>query len=125
MTRRNDDGEAARTMSFPIPTSQDTSSGGNVPDDQASLAHKRDVAMRALMVRLARPHPSGGGVVERASLLAEGADFTAALAWIEANGGRPEHDSTPRAARGLHSPRLSARAGERCSRFVLPAAALR
>ena len=36
-----------------------------------------DDAIRAVVSRLARPHASGGMVVERAALLAEGADFAA------------------------------------------------
>ena len=31
-----------------------------------------DAASRDLMVRLSRPHPSGGRVLERAAILAEG-----------------------------------------------------
>src|SRR5207244_9162814 len=39
-----------------------------------------DAETRALVKRLARPHPSGGDVVERAALLASG-DFAAPLRW--------------------------------------------
>jgi hypothetical protein len=55
-----------------------------------------------MVTRLARAHPSGGTVIERAAILSEGADFEAVMAWIVAHGGKP------RAA----------------SRFVLPAGAL-
>ena len=46
-----------------------------------------DEGLRVLVAGLARPHRSGGRVIERASLLASGADFRAAIAWIEAHGG--------------------------------------
>jgi hypothetical protein len=45
-----------------------------------------DDAIRALVTRLARPHPSGGDVIERAAILAEGADLAAVMAWITAHG---------------------------------------
>jgi hypothetical protein len=41
-------------------------------------------AIRSLLTRLARAHPSGGTVIERAAVLAEGADFDAVMAWIVA-----------------------------------------
>ena len=44
-----------------------------------------DEAIRALLSRLARPHPSGGQAIERAALLAAGADFTQVIAWIDAH----------------------------------------
>lgn len=80
-----------------------------------------DDAIRALVRRLSRPHQSGGRVVERAALMAEGADVSAVMAWIEAHGGEAE---APRArpARGLHAPRA---AGDQVAvRFVVPAAAV-
>src|ERR1039458_7751494 len=49
-----------------------------------------DSAIRALLSRLARPHASGGLVIERAAILAEGADFPEVLAWITAHDGTPE-----------------------------------
>ena len=84
-----------------------------------------DDAIRAIVTRLARRHPSGGVVIERAAILAEGADCTAVVSWIMA------HDGTPEAAaaapkRGLHSSRLtdSIGSGARApARYVLPAGA--
>lgn len=93
----------------------------------ASAEASPDDAIRALVARLARPHPSGGLVVERATLLAEGADFGAVMAWIEAHGGRAEAVAPPRAPRGLHSPR-PASGGDGSPmplRFIVPAAGLR
>ena len=85
-----------------------------------------DDGIRALVTRLARPHPSGGEVIERAAILAEGADFAAVLAWITAHGGIPETASAvPRP--GLHPSRLtnSGGAGPRTAlRYVLPPGAL-
>jgi hypothetical protein len=63
-----------------------------------------DEAIRALVTRLSRPHPSGGKVIERAAILAEGADFTSVISWIVAHGGKPEAAAaTP--SRGLHGSR--------------------
>jgi hypothetical protein len=85
-----------------------------------------DDGIRALVTRLARPHPSGGEVIERAAILAEGADFAAVLAWITAHGGIPETASAvPRP--GLHPSRHtnSGGAGPRTAlRYVLPPGAL-
>jgi hypothetical protein len=86
-----------------------------------------DDAIRALLTRLARPHSSGGEVVERAAILAEGADFAAVMAWITAHAGLPETQvaATPRS--GLHGSRVSYSGGAEPRtqlRFVLPAGAL-
>jgi hypothetical protein len=64
-------------------------------------------AIRVLLSRLARPHPSGGVAVERAALLAAGADFPAVIAWITAHDGQPETtvDAAPRG--GLHGARIA------------------
>jgi hypothetical protein len=82
-----------------------------------------DHAMRARVKRLARPHRSGGWVIERASLLAGGARFDGAVAWIEAHGGIPELPTAPSAQPGLHSRRTTEVRAP--LRFVLPASALR
>jgi hypothetical protein len=86
-----------------------------------------DDAIRALVTRLARPHPSGGEVIERAAILAEGADFTAVIAWITAHAGIPEATVAAAPRHGLHGSRLgdSSVAKPRTPlRFVLPAGAL-
>ena len=85
-----------------------------------------DDAILALVTRLARPHPSGGAVIERAAILAEGADFTSVMAWIEDHDGHPEPSAAAVATRGLHGPRMSsAGAGFRPPlRYVLPAGTL-
>ncbi|MEA2135753.1 MAG: hypothetical protein QOC68_3662 [Solirubrobacteraceae bacterium] len=93
-------------------------------DDEAETAPVvDDDAMRLLVTRLARPHRSGGRAIERASLLSSGADFDAAMAWIESHGGEPELPAASRSSGGLHSARLSGNAPAPL-RFVMPAGAL-
>ena len=76
-------------------------------------------AMRTLVTRLGRPHRSGGRVIERATLLASGTDFEAAVRWIEAHGGTPEV-AVASSHRGLHGPRMSDGPTPAPLRFVLP-----
>lgn len=86
-----------------------------------------DAEIRALLSRLARPHKSGGHVIERAAILAEGADFPAVLAWINAHGGVPETTVAVASGHGLHGPRASDGGGgqERApQRYVLPTGTL-
>src|SRR2546425_11278968 len=86
-----------------------------------------DDAIRALITRLARPHASGGEVIERAAILAEGADFAAVMAWIVAHAGKPETAVSAAPRRGLHGTRLNDSGGAEprppSLRFVLPAGA--
>lgn len=86
-----------------------------------------DDAIRTLVSRLARPHPSGGEVIERAAILAEGADFTEVVAWITDHDGVPEAIAVSSPRHGLHGARLDGRDGAQGQtplRFVLPAGAL-
>jgi hypothetical protein len=86
-----------------------------------------DDAIRALVTRLARPHISGGEVIERAAILAEGADSAAVIAWITAHAGIPEATVTTPSRHGLHGSRLGDGGGAESRtplRFVLPAGAL-
>lgn len=86
-----------------------------------------DDEIRRLVARLSRPHRSGGKVIERAAILASGADTTAILEWIAAHAGEPEEAAAPTASGGLHSSRLSERstaATREPLRYVLPAGAL-
>jgi hypothetical protein len=86
-----------------------------------------DDAIRSVVKRLGRAHPSGGTVIERAAVLAEGAEFKAVMAWIVEHGGEPEA-TVPRAAKsGLHGSRAGDRGASEprtASRFVLPPGAL-
>jgi hypothetical protein len=47
-----------------------------------------DDAIRMLVTRLSRPHPSGGKVIERAAILAEGVNSGAVLTWVVAHAWR-------------------------------------
>jgi len=96
---------------------------GALPEPAGVESNAEDDAMRARVTRLARPHRSGGWVIERASVLAGGAGFDGAVAWIEAHGGMPELPTAPSARRGLHSQRAAQVRPP--LRFVLPAGALR
>jgi hypothetical protein len=86
-----------------------------------------DAEIRVLLTRLARPHPSGGTVVERATILAEGVDAPSVMAWIVAHAGEPEAAAAAAPTQGLHGSRLN-HGGEPEARtplrFVLPAGAL-
>lgn len=89
--------------------------------------HVDDHAIRSLVARLARAHPSGGSVVERAAIVAEGADSRAVVAWIVDHGGTPEAAVPTSRRRGLHGALVHADGGSEPrtpSRYVLPAGAL-
>jgi hypothetical protein len=81
-----------------------------------------DDTLRATVTRLARAHPSGGRVIERAAIMAEGSASSAVLRWVTDHGGVPEEQLTTVApGRGLHSSRLYERAEAAPRRYVLPA----
>ncbi len=86
-----------------------------------------DDAIRTLVRRLSRPHASGGDVIERAAILAEGADFAAVMTWITAHDGAPEATASVTPKRGLHAARVNEAPGAQARtprRFVLPPGAL-
>jgi hypothetical protein len=86
-----------------------------------------DDEIRIMVSRLARAHPSGGTVIERAAIVAEGAGSDAVLTWITAHGGQPEAMVETATRRGLHGSRLHDAGGSENRtplRFVLPAGAL-
>jgi len=96
-------------------------------DARPTVAEERDEAIRAVVTRLSRPHASGGAVIERAAIVAEGADAASIVAWILANAGRPEETAARAPGRGLHGTRLSSApgaSGDTPRRYVLPAGAL-
>jgi hypothetical protein len=95
------------------------------PIRSSIVSNVDDVAIRALVVRLSRPHPSGGDVIERAAILAEGADSAEIVSWITDHAGRPEA-ATPGRHGGLHGDRVTdnAQAHRAPVRYVLPAGAL-
>jgi hypothetical protein len=79
-----------------------------------------DEAIRILVTRLSRPHSSGGTVIERAAILAEGADSSAVLTWIAAHAGEPEELAAVRSGPGLHGARIHAGDPPAPLRYVLP-----
>lgn len=86
-----------------------------------------DPEITSLVTRLSRPHPSGGVVIERAAILASGADFPAVMEWITAHAGAPDVPVTTSRGGGLHGSRIkdgNASPARAPLRFVLPAAAL-
>lgn len=82
--------------------------------------------VRATVRRLARPHRSGGVVIERAAILAVGDGSADLLAWIDANGEAEELTAVRARPRGLHSARLQDDGGHAGlpQRYVLPPDAL-
>jgi hypothetical protein len=91
-------------------------------DDLDRARRVDDDAIRALVIRLSRAHPSGGHVIERAAVLASGGDVAAVMRWIAAHAGQPEATVSTKAKRGLHGSRIEA--ARTPLRYVLPADAL-
>lgn|GEM_PF-924895 len=94
---------------------------------ETSVVEMDDDAIRALVTRLARPHSSGGKVIMRAAILAEGTDSAAIMAWITAHAGVAEATPATPPRHGLHGSRLGNDGGagsQTPPRFVLPAGAL-
>lgn len=74
----------------------------------ATTEDPNDDEIRAVVNRLSRPHPSGGRVIERAAILAEGGRSEAIMAWITTHAWEPEDPAPARPVRatlGLHSAR--------------------
>lgn len=66
-------------------------------------------------------------MIERAAILAEGADFAAVMNWISAHNGVPDATVSVTRSRGLHGSRMNggeATASRPPLRFVLPPGAL-
>lgn len=86
-----------------------------------------ETAIRKVVTRLARPTKTGGHVIERAAVLAEGADFGAIEAWIIESGGKPETLADATGGGGVHSrERDTGRTSttEVPARYLLPAGAM-
>ena len=86
-----------------------------------------DLQINELVTRLSRPHPSGGVVIERAAILAAGADSPAVIDWIIAHSGTPDTAVRVTQGRGLHGSRMnddSSSIPANPLRFVLPAGSL-
>jgi hypothetical protein len=81
-------------------------------------------AIAVLVKRLARPHPSGGTMIDRPVILAEGARSGAILAWIAEHGGAPDSTLPIPQGKGVHSRSPAAGAGRQAAqtrRYILPA----
>ena len=99
-------------------------------ESSATDEHDRsdDDRVRKLVARLARPNSTGGDTIERATIMASGTDSQAILAWVMAHAGEPEDLAPTATGRGLHSARLTDRAGatrRNPLRYVLPPGVLR
>jgi hypothetical protein len=80
-----------------------------------------DQGIRDVVTRLSRRHESGGTVIERAAIVAEGAESKTIVAWIVAHEGQPEFLAPAAARGGLHGGRLGASGvGGAPRRYVLP-----
>jgi hypothetical protein len=84
-----------------------------------------DTAIHELVVRLSRPHASGGRVIERAAILAAGARSGEVIDWILERAGHGE-SAGPGLSGGLHGGRLAGtgRSDGPPLRYILPAGAL-
>ena len=88
---------------------------------------RTDDEIRILLSRLSRRHSSGGTVIERAAIMAEGADSAEVVSWILDHEGEPEAVADKSSRGGLHGPRLSDPLGGEArppARYVLPAGTL-
>ena len=85
-----------------------------------------DEAIRAVVARLARPHRSGGSVIERAAILAEGGRSSDVVDWILNHGGEAEVVAAATPQRGLYGTGFGGAAPTRRgpARYLLPAGAL-
>jgi hypothetical protein len=82
-----------------------------------------DDGIREVVTRLSRTSKSGGAVIERAAIVAEGADSQSILAWVVAHDGQPEAQAPVVAGGGLHGGRLSSgggMGGDAPRRYVFP-----
>jgi hypothetical protein len=82
-----------------------------------------DDRIREAVTRLSRQHHSGGTVIERAAIVAEGAASQEIVAWIVAHDGRPEALVPVAARAGLHGERMSGGGGadgQAPRRYILP-----
>ncbi len=107
----------------PSPHDDGRPSSDGTPDPEGGASED---AIRTLVKRLSRRHRSGGQVIERAAILAAGANSSAILRWIAAHAGEPEELAPVSPGRGLHAPRLydNGGAGRTPLRYVLPPGAL-
>jgi hypothetical protein len=80
----------------------------------------------AVVRRLARPHASGGEVIERSVILAEGSESAAIMTWILEHSGVADSTTAGISKGGLHASREQTGLGGQGRpplRFILPAGA--
>jgi hypothetical protein len=99
-----------------------------VKDGGTAAAMDEDIS--TLVARLSRKHRSGGRVIERAAIMAEGGNSAAVFAWLAENNWEPEEDapvSKDRDGLGLHGMRREADRGRAQAqaprRYISPAPA--
>jgi hypothetical protein len=109
-------------MIFPQRSGAEERPDARAADDLDRARRGDDDAVRALVARLSRAHPSGGHVIERAAIAASGTDLDAVVIWIAAHAGKPETTASASSTRGLHGSHMEATRAPR--RYVLPAGAL-
>jgi hypothetical protein len=83
-----------------------------VKDGAAAASTDEDIS--TLVARLSRKHRSGGRVIERAAIMAEGGNSAAILSWLADNDWEPEAEKAPSTDRdgfGLHGMRREAERG--------------
>jgi hypothetical protein len=87
-----------------------------------------DDEIRAVVERLSRPDRAGRRVIERAAIMAEGANSAAILEWLAASSWTPEEpaaSTTDRGGSGLHGMRRESERGRARTqaprRYVSPA----
>jgi hypothetical protein len=82
-----------------------------------------DDEIRLLVASLARPHRSGGDVIERAAILASGTHSTEVVGWIVSHHGTAEVAVAGASTRGLHGSRFTGAISPEARpplRYVLP-----
>ena len=94
-------------------------------DDHRAAEPMDDAAIRDVVLRLSRPHSSGGTVIERAAIVAEGDCAAQVLEWILHHAGQGEAAAAHRPG-GLHGARLAGtdRNARPPLRYILPSGAL-
>jgi hypothetical protein len=98
-----------------------------MPASSPPDTHDADAAIRATVTRLCRPDGDGGAVIERAAIVAEGAQGAEIERWILSHGGEPEAPVAAAGTPGLYGSRPGAPASTRARpprRYVLPKGAL-
>jgi hypothetical protein len=94
------------------------------PSERKQMTQTATDETAALVKRLARPHASGGMVIERSVILAEGANSAAILTWISEHDGIADSTLPSTPSNGLHGTRSNASLqAAPARRFVLPASA--